>query len=785
MSSLKLPPFTWGKMSLKGNTNPVKHGEEVETFLKSTSPHVGQEIKSKTAKCLPPTTSAPGPVPLRSSFPQTAAGQALYDTAVIKHDTCITAFNSSSRFSSDKEAAYALATAALVETMTPSFFDQLKAQSSVAKQAWNNNDPLTLHTEMYRFLSDDASGGSKYTKLFKCVREFAKLLGRLDASDLIDSSADTTEVIRKFLEAARAFETPADRDALAAEALIQTLDPNMYGDFKIKHQLESQSGGVYHGPATIQEVVTKATLSLGIKNEPKKKHDRSKIPPHANPVVNGGRGLAPTGNLPQKQLCTNCGKTGHLAPDCWHLHPETVRRARFEESGGGGRGGRGDQQQGRGRGGGRGGRGGRGGGAAGGGQHAAGRNLKRQGGGPSADHKKKSKWQGGIRLDHSEPFEASTIDDDFNKFTGTIARSGSGRREEVDAMEMHQSEAPFTKCGASTRCTDAPTDKMAPTNSNADPKIKQLHHRHVEERHHQVPPVCKFKTLIHYGMILCFALATLTFAVMCSVDLTEVEEACTMVDYKQSHEHPQVLVSDLLCDYGTAPEDDTLAVGLNETQELLFQTHFWGDLVPYDHGDTYTSPWNYVTAPLQILIAGIMTVVVVCKLIVSFRTSSERPPELIKLETHVVLLPRAQSATKGKASKISHDTGTQVTVIVPGDPYAGATRQKPLAVQGVGGKKQYSKEVFHELLQVWGALAEPGELPASLISTAALEHLHDYDGAFVEPWLDQDGNQRTRMTHQIWSNRSRSGPDLVFERVRKGEDSDLLIYNPELTVEGL
>ena len=155
--------------------------------------------------------------------------------------------------------------------------------------------------------------------------------------------------------------------------------------------------------------------------------------------------------------------------------------------------------------------------------------------------------------------------------------------------------------------------------------------------------------------------------------------------------------------------------------------------------------------------------------------------------TNAVLLPRVSTASpRRKVVKVSHDSGTQVTVIAPGDPYAGKTRAKALAVTGVGGQCSYTHEVYHKLFQVWGALAKVDEMPASLISTRAIEHLHDYDGTFVrEDGEDELGNTRYTITHQVWTNRANNGPDLVFERVQQGEDSDLLILDPLLTIEDL
>ena len=787
MSLKPFPPFSGAKLKL-GDCNTVKWGEALENFMKPICNTIGQELKRGIAKNLPQTTSEPGPHPVRQAFPGSAAGQALFDTAVARHDASIIQHNASCKVQMEKEGMYAVGTAALVETMDSPFFEQMKAQSAAAKEAWSTNDPLTLRNEMVVFSERNTSGGSKYSKFSKIIASLAAILARYDSSNLIDSSTEITEVLRRLRKVLTNFPNEADWRKLGSFALIHSLCPVKYDAYKTKQLLLNHDvDAANQVPDSVQQVVTAATLSLASTKKLDKKADRTKTLQGGDPPgVHGGRGLAPTGNLPQKLQCTNCGKGGHTVEDCWSLQSkeelkqERSKQVRFDDRQGGGRGGRGDQQQGRG------GRGGRGGGGAGGGQHAAGRNPKRQGGGaPAGDDKKRKKFGGGIRLDQEEPFEAGTIDDDFHELTGTIARSCCGRREDVDARESHQSEATSTKSVDQICHTDSPMDTTVPTSSNVDPQSEQLHHRNVEEHHPQVPPASRFKTAIHYGIMLCIALAAFTFIVMCSVDLTPVEEAYTMIEHRPSHDYPQVLVPDPLYDYDLALEGDTVAVWLNRTQDLSFQIHFWGDLVPYDHADTWLSHWNDVTVPLQILIAGIMTIVVVGTLIVSARLRSQEPPELINI-THVVLLPRAQSAIKDKASKISHDTGTQVTVIVPGDPYAGEVRKKRLAVQGVGGKKQYSKEVFHNLLQVWGALAEPGELPASLVSTADIEQLHDYDGAFVEPCgQDKDGNIKTRLTHQIWSNRSKSGPDLVFERVLVGEDADLLIYNEKLTVEDL
>ena len=163
-------------------TNVQKHLDQVQTFLKAASPQIGEEMGQKIPKSLPLTTSAPGPVPMRTAYPATAAGTTQFDTAVAKHDGGIAAFNSSAKHRTDKADAYARATEALVQTLTPAFFEQLKAQCPAAENAWRNNDPLTFQSATYEFVERNSSGGSVYTRLFKSIRSINKILNTPDST---------------------------------------------------------------------------------------------------------------------------------------------------------------------------------------------------------------------------------------------------------------------------------------------------------------------------------------------------------------------------------------------------------------------------------------------------------------------------------------------------------------------------------------------------------------------------------------------------------------------------
>ena len=107
------PSFTGQRLAMDGS-NVQKHQDQVHTFLKAASPQIGEEMAQKIPKSLPLPTSAPGPVPMRTAFPTTAAGTTQFDAAVAKHDGAIAAFNGSAKHRTDKADAYARATEALV-----------------------------------------------------------------------------------------------------------------------------------------------------------------------------------------------------------------------------------------------------------------------------------------------------------------------------------------------------------------------------------------------------------------------------------------------------------------------------------------------------------------------------------------------------------------------------------------------------------------------------------------------------------------------------------------------
>ena len=786
MSSRPSPPFSGQTLGM-GNQNPRRHKDEVFNQLKAVAPQISTEVIGEIPKSLPPTTSVPGPPPVRATYPNTSAGLVLFEAATARHDLSIGCYNTSTKHRHEKDNEYARATSAIVQTLTPHFFDQLKAQKPQAVEAWTKNDPLSLLHEVYLFLDANSSGGSKYSTLNKSLREVAEILGKQDVSNLIDSSSRVTEEFRKLRAILSQFTTDEQWNQLAAASFIESLSSIKFSTYKTSMSLIMQNPlTVDQVPGNIQNVVTQAILSLGVGEKRKSTKSPAEDPPAA---ANSARGSAPTGNIPAA-ACTNCGKPGHHANTCWAPlggYPQ-------DAPGGGGRGG---GPGGRGRGGGGGGRGdggrgtggpgGRGRGGGGGGRGDA-RNPKRGAAGQVQGGAKKTKktisWNHSIRtVPVDEDFSAGTIDDDINSLSSD-PRSSSSR-----SMGPHY-EAP----DLSQACTTTPDVPDVPElltiatgrDCKANPKDEQPQLQHGEIQPRTATVKSKDSNMIYYGLRLCLAAATLIIFAMCAISTPESQEHIALFDRHHSHLEHQVPVPDPLYGNTTFLREHEAQEVPQDPEPLVFHVHYWGDLVLYQPPPdvTWYDTWDNLTIYQQIYIAEILMVMVGITTMLAARLFRQQPTAA-RRRANVLLLPRANFA-RGKPAKVSHDSGTQVTVIASGDPYAGEVRPKRLSVRGVGGGANYTHEVFHKLFKVWGAQAKANEIPASLISTRDIEHLHDFDGTFVErDGRDEHGNAKFRVTHHVWTNRSKTGPDLIFERVKEGEDSDLLIFDPVLTMDDL
>ena len=121
--------------------------------------------------------------------------------------------NESSSKKDMAEGRYTSLTSMVANSIDAALLTALKAESQAARDAINNDDPLALLNEIKRYYTLATSGGSTYSRYVILIKKCAELLGKVDRTDLVESSRVFKVIFVELIEVGALLQTPAHKSA--------------------------------------------------------------------------------------------------------------------------------------------------------------------------------------------------------------------------------------------------------------------------------------------------------------------------------------------------------------------------------------------------------------------------------------------------------------------------------------------------------------------------------------------------------------------------------------------